>query len=204
MVAGRDAAWVADITRNDPGSTLIFDGMAVVWASVIAVLGTLGGATASYLFQGKTSERNESKARDERLRQERLTAYSSFAGAVMDLRGIQYHRGYSRMTVEDQHLDRSSIRAESSQLRSVAWTAFYRFKLTSPDQQLTNLATRAVKEAVDVADASDKVDLKKRSERARARIDEFIGAAATYLEAGSASPVLSQTTGLIAPFLDDD
>jgi hypothetical protein len=108
MVAGRDAAWVADITRNDSGSTLIFDGMVVVWASVIAVLGTLGGATASYLFQGKISERNESKARDERLRQERLAAYSSFAGAVMDLRGIQYDRGYSRMTVEDHQLDRSS------------------------------------------------------------------------------------------------
>jgi hypothetical protein len=107
--------------------------MAVVWASVIAVLGTLGGATASYLFQGKISERNESKARDERLRQERLAAYSSFAGAMMDLRGIQYDRGRSRMTVEAQQLDRSSIRAESSRLRSVAWTAFYRFKLTSPD-----------------------------------------------------------------------
>jgi hypothetical protein len=51
--------------------------MTVVLASVIAVLATLGGATASYLFQGKISERNESKARDERLRQERLAAYSS-------------------------------------------------------------------------------------------------------------------------------
>ena len=150
------------ITRNDLGSTVTFDGMTVVLASVIAVLGTLGGATASYLFQGKISERNESKARDERLRQERLGAYSSFAGAVMDLRGIQYDRGYSR--IEDHQLDRSSIRAESSRLRSVAWTAFYRFKLTSPDQQLTNFAARAVEEAFDVVDASDKVDLKKRSE----------------------------------------
>jgi hypothetical protein len=179
----RDVALEANITRNDPGSTLIFDGMAVVWASVIAVLGTLGGATASYLFQGKISERNESKARDERLRQELLAAYSSLAGAVMDLRGIQYDRGSSRMIEEDQQLDRSSIRAESSRLRSVAWTAFYRFRLTSPDQQLTKLATRAVEEALDVADADDKVDLKKRSERARARIDDFVRAAATQLEA---------------------
>jgi hypothetical protein len=157
--------------------------MAVVWASVIAVLGTLGGATASYLFQGKISERNESKTRDERLRQERLAAYSSFAAAVMDLRGIRYDSGYSRMTAEDDKFDPSSIRAESTRLRSVAWTAFYRFKLTSPDQQLTDLATRAVEEALDVADGSDKVDLKTRSERARARIDDFISAAAAHLEA---------------------
>jgi hypothetical protein len=153
--------------------------MAVVLASVIAVLGTLGGATASYLFQRKISERNESKARGERLRQERLAAYSSFAAAVMDLRGIQYDRGYSRMTPGNDQLDRSSIRAESTRLRSVAWTAFYRFKLASPDHQLTTLATRAVEEALDVADASNKVDLKTRSEQARARIDELINTAAS-------------------------
>jgi hypothetical protein len=86
--------------------------MAVVLASVIAVLGTLGGATASFLFQRNISERNESKARDERLRQERLAAYSSFAAAVMDLRGIQYDRGYSRMSAKDDQIDRSSIRLE--------------------------------------------------------------------------------------------
>jgi hypothetical protein len=105
--------------------------MAVVLASMIAVLGTLGGATASFLFQKNISERNESSARDERLRQERLAAYSSFAAAVMDLRGIRYDSGYSRMTAEDDQFDRSSIQAESTRLRSVAWTAFYRFKLTS-------------------------------------------------------------------------
>jgi hypothetical protein len=162
--------------------------MAVIWASVIAVLGTLGGATASYLFQSKISERNESTDRDERLHQERLAAYSSFAGAVMDLRRTQYDRGYSRMA-RDQQVDRSGIIAESSRLRSVAWTAFYRFKLTSPDAELTDLATRAVEEAFDVADASDKADLKKRSEQARAQIDAFITAAVTHLEDTSASPV---------------
>jgi hypothetical protein len=63
------------------------------------------------------------------------------------------------MTAEGDQLDQSSIRAESTRLKSVAWAAFYRFKLTSPDQQLTDLAARAVEEALDVADASDKVDL---------------------------------------------
>jgi hypothetical protein len=157
--------------------------MAVVLASVIAVLGTLGGVTATYLFQAKISERHESQARDERLRQERLAAYSSLAAAVMDLRGIQYDHGYSRMLATDDQPDRSAIRAEASRQRSVAWTAFYRFKLTSPDEQLTDLATRAVEEALDVADGSDKRDLKGRSERTRARIDEFIIAAAAYLDA---------------------
>jgi hypothetical protein len=96
----------------------------------------------------------------------------------MDLRGIQYDRGYSRMTAKDDRIDRSSLRAESTRLRTVEWTAFYRFKLTSPDEQLTNLARRAVEEALDVADASNKVELKAQSERARAYIDEYISVVA--------------------------
>lgn len=156
---------------------------------MIAVVGTLGGATASYLFQGKISERSQSTARGEQLRQERLAAYSSFAGAVMDLRRTQYDRGYSRMTQNGPQLDRSDIIAESSRLRSVTWTAFYRFKLTSPDAELTEFARGAVEDAFDVADASDKADLKARSEQARARIDAFISTAAKQLDEISVSSV---------------
>ena len=163
--------------------------MAVIWASVIAVLGTLGGATASYLFQGKISERSQSTAHGGQLRQERLAAYSSFAGAVMDLRRTQYDLGYSRMTEDDRQLDRSSTQAESSRLRSVAWTAFYRFKLTSPDAGLTDLAIRAVEDALDVADGSDKADLKSRSAQARERINAFISAAAMHLEDANLSTI---------------
>lgn len=161
--------------------------MAVVLASVIAVLGTLGGGALSYVLQSKISERSELRARSERVRQERLTAYSAFAGAVMDIRGAQYDRGYSRLTGPTSENDRAGIRAESSRLRSIAWSAFYRFKLTSPDERLTTLARKAVEEALDVTDASDKVDLKKRSEQARVRIEEFITVAASYLEPTAAS-----------------
>lgn len=162
--------------------------MAVIWASLIAVVGTLGGAAASYLFQGRISERSQSTARWEQLRQERLAAYSSFAGAVMDLRRTQYDRGYSRIT-EDDHLGRADIIAESSRLRSVTWTAFYRFKLTSPDAELTELAGQAIEHAFEVDDASDKADLKARSEQARARIDAFISKAAKQLEDTSVSSI---------------
>jgi hypothetical protein len=157
-------------------------------AAVIAVLGTLAGVATSYFLQGKASARTESNARGERLRQERLAAYSALAGAVMDLRGAQYERAYSRFKSEVQRSDRSAVIAESSRLRSVAWSAFYRFKLTTPDGELTKLAERAVEETVDVSDADDKDDLKRRSEQARKRIDDFTCAAAEYLEATATRP----------------
>ena len=115
----------------------------------------------------------------------------------MDLRGAQYDRAHSRMPEDGRESDRSRFIAESSRLRSVAWTAFYRFRLTSPDQRLTELAARAVQGALDVADASDPEDLKDRSERARSRIEKFTSTAARRLEAG-AWPVGAQETGLWA------
>ena len=162
--------------------------MTVVWASVIAVLGTLGGVIFSYKLQEGSTKRAELHARSERLRQERLAAYSTFAGAVMDLRGAQYERAYSRMP-EDGHVsDRPRVIAESSRLRSVAWTAFYRFKLTSPDRQLTDLAAQAVQAALDVADANDREDLKDRSERARSRIERFTSTAAAQRHTSGLEP----------------
>lgn len=160
--------------------------MTGAWASLIAVGGTLvgvlGGAALSYLFQRKTDERAVATSRDNQLRQERLAAYSMFAGAVMDFRGVQYSRRHSRLFDPAGKVDRSGIRSESSQLRSAAWSAFYRFKLTSPSEQLTALALQAITEAGEIADADDRADLSRRSEQARKYIDRFITAAADFIQ----------------------
>jgi hypothetical protein len=61
----------------------------VLLASVTAVVGTLLGSTSTYVFQQLTASRAEDFARAERLRQERVTAYSVFAGTITDLlRGV--------------------------------------------------------------------------------------------------------------------
>lgn len=154
-----------------------FSPMAVVLASVIAVLGTLAGATAGYLFQQRIADRSEATARDERLRQERLVACSAFAGAVMDLRRAQYDRWYRRHE-HPQQADPEDARAESYRLRSVAWSAFYRFRLTTANAELTNLGWSAVEEAAHVAKGADENDLRERGERARALLEDFVTAAA--------------------------
>lgn len=96
----------------------------------------------------------------------------------MDLRGAQYDRVHSRLKDVTRTSDRSAIKAEASRLRSVMWSALYRFRLTCPGDQLTCLAEDAAKEAVNLEDARDRADLSARSERARTRLDEFITAAA--------------------------
>jgi hypothetical protein len=84
--------------------------------------------------------------------------------------------------------DRSAIIAESSRLRSIAWSAFYRFKLTSPGDSLAQLVERAVQKTADVTDADDKDELKRRSAQARKYIDELANAAATHLAEAAAKP----------------
>jgi hypothetical protein len=60
--------------------------MGAALASVIAVAGTLLGSVVTHVLQRRTAGHAERFARDERLRQERLTVYSVFAEAVMAYR----------------------------------------------------------------------------------------------------------------------
>jgi hypothetical protein len=155
--------------------------MAVVLASVIAVLGTLAGTTTGYVLQRRMSEHNEIVAREERLRQERMIACSAFAGAVMDLRRVQYDRWYRREE-DPQQMVPEDIRNESYRLRSAAWSAFYRFRLTTTDAELTRLAWTAVDAAADVDHATDRDNLRERGDRARTLLEEFVAAAALQFD----------------------
>ena len=62
--------------------------MAVVVTSLIAVAGTLMGSGLTYMFQRWNVGRAEEFARLDRLRQERMAAFSAFAGAVTDHRQV--------------------------------------------------------------------------------------------------------------------
>jgi hypothetical protein len=57
-----------------------------VLTGVIGVAATLLGFFSTYLFQSRTAERAEAFARDERLRQEQLTACSAYAASLTALK----------------------------------------------------------------------------------------------------------------------
>lgn len=63
--------------------------MESVVTSLVAILGTLLGATTTYAFQIRTAKQARQSATEERLWQERLAAYSTFAGALTDFRKSQ-------------------------------------------------------------------------------------------------------------------
>ncbi|MEV7550182.1 hypothetical protein AB0N89_11205 [Amycolatopsis sp. NPDC089917] len=57
-----------------------------VLTTVVAISGTLAGSTLTYPLGLLNTRRTERTARDERLRQERISAYVAFAEAMTDLR----------------------------------------------------------------------------------------------------------------------
>ncbi|WP_051027586.1 hypothetical protein [Nocardia higoensis] len=63
--------------------------------ALIAVAGTLLGAIITHWFQRSAAERAAQHAVLERLRQDRLLAYSAFATAAMDYRRQQVDRWHS-------------------------------------------------------------------------------------------------------------
>jgi hypothetical protein len=71
-------------------------GVNAALTAVIGVAGTLLGSLSTYLFQSRTAKRAEAFARNERLRQEQLTACSVYAGSLTELKQglirVWFHR----------------------------------------------------------------------------------------------------------------
>jgi len=101
--------------------------VSAVYASLIAVFGTLLGSLSTYLFQARSAARAEASARAERLRQDRLAACSEFAAAITKLKAAVVG-AWLRREDPDQH---RAARAEADRLGSLAESARFRLLLVS-------------------------------------------------------------------------
>jgi hypothetical protein len=108
--------------------------VSAVYASLIAVFGTLLGSLSTYLFQQRTAAearedrlRQEAEAREDRLRQERAAACSEFAAAVNKLKtGVV--TAWLRRANPDEY---PAALAEADRLGSLAEAARFRLLLVS-------------------------------------------------------------------------
>ncbi|MFE2289439.1 hypothetical protein ACFXDJ_35370 [Streptomyces sp. NPDC059443] len=113
--------------------------MITVLASVVAVIGTLIGSWSTYAFQRRAAARTRAEAWEERLRQERLSAYSAYAGAVTELKRAQITLWFrSRSTPRDEE-SVMTAQLESDRLGAAAETAVFRLRLVADDPVLRPL-----------------------------------------------------------------
>lgn len=84
------------------------------------MVGTLLGSTVTYVFQRVNAGRVERFAHDERLRQERMAAYSGFAGAITELRRGVISLWFVRQRDDAARPELYAARTESDRLGAAA------------------------------------------------------------------------------------
>ncbi|MEU9864131.1 hypothetical protein AB0D99_24975 [Streptomyces sp. NPDC047971] len=145
--------------------------------ALIAVVGTLLGVVATHWFQGRAAERTAVLARDEQLRQERIAAYSAFAGAVVDYRRSQNDRWF-RAAQDPSSEEAEESRYASYHQRTATRQALFRVQLVCDDAATRQLAESAFDMTNCMHEANGEEDRARRSQRAKETLDEFIAAAA--------------------------
>jgi hypothetical protein len=150
--------------------------------AVVAILGTLLGATISYLFQRRQARLVGDIAAQARLREERIAAYCAFAQSVTDLRGGQLQRWAARRESDPGSERYAQARSDSWRLRTAARSAMYRAQLVADDEELAQRAHELVETTIEVLDATDAADLATRAQRSSEGTDMFIVAARRRLK----------------------
>ncbi|MGW0522979.1 hypothetical protein [Crossiella sp. NPDC003009] len=141
--------------------------------SLIAVSGTLAGSSLTYLFGRLTARRTERVARDERLRQDRIAAYTTFAGAVTELRQALISLWFLKRA-EPADPELRAAYTEADKRGAAARHARFCVQLLTEDTELLQLADAVFKPIDELADAVDRATLTVLEERGEELLATFI------------------------------
>lgn len=153
--------------------------MAAIFASVVAVLGTLLGSLATYGIQRSTVRQQQALAGAERRRQERVDAISVYAEALTTYRRVRMDRWHS---VNEDRDDQEALRRHDYEVRAAAVSARLRVELLVDDRELReqcHLALEVV-EAMKPGIPSEKFE-EGRNE-SRTALTRLVDAARKFLE----------------------
>jgi hypothetical protein len=153
--------------------------MSTVLTSLVAIVGTLLGSLSTYVFQQRIAARAKVEAREERLRQERVAAYSAYATAITELKRGAIAAWFQRADLEGPAF-RAAI-AESDRLGAVAEAARFRLRLLDQDADLSALADAAFGQISTFKEAADRTELRGCEAAFEAAVGDFIAAAAARL-----------------------
>ncbi|WP_246203567.1 hypothetical protein [Streptomyces tailanensis] len=134
--------------------------------SLIAVVGTLLGASLTYWFQRRAADRSE-----------RRTVLSAFAAAVMEQRRGEYDRWW-RCSEDPAGAAYLEARTESYRLRSAARQQFYRIRLLTGDAELLRLAERAITVTAQIHKARERAAFEANGAAAEQALEAFLAYAA--------------------------
>ncbi|MDT0453799.1 hypothetical protein [Streptomyces hesseae] len=154
--------------------------MEAVLASLIAVAGTLLGSIITFTFQRRSSAQAEVFARSLQLRQERLTTYSAYAGAVTALKQGTVALWFCLQEDADSPETRHAF-TECDRLGATTENAQFRVRLLTEDAMLVALAASAFDAIGPIRSASTRTELAEREQELQDALNAFITAAAVQI-----------------------
>ncbi|WP_369392387.1 hypothetical protein AB5J72_35990 [Streptomyces sp. CG1] len=154
--------------------------MEAIIASAIAVLGTLLGSVITLVVQQRTTDKGHQFARDERLRQERLDAYSTYAGALVNYRRSLVHLWFC---IHEQPApeDADEVRIRTYDLRSRAQEALFRAQMLTDDVVFTRAAADVLAKVTTLYKVDTRTELDARRTDTRDAIQQLVMAAKRHV-----------------------
>jgi hypothetical protein len=142
-------------------------------ASAIAVLRTLLGSGLTLAFQQRTTDKGHEFTRHERLRQERLDAYSAYAGALINYRRCLVHLWFCEHE-QPPHEDPGVVRVRAYDLRSNAQEALFRMQMLTDDEALSQAAEAVLADVTALPKTDSRTELDQRRVKTRDDISRLV------------------------------
>jgi hypothetical protein len=147
--------------------------------AIIAVVGTLLGSLAGFLFQRRNAIEASRRDRSEKLRQERVAAYSAYGGALAVFRRSQLDRWFAH---HDRRADAGDTVRESRRRRDAAREAFFRVQLLAGSAEVIGAGERALAAMDQIDKAEDGAALGRIRDHTYAVTQEFMNLARKELD----------------------
>ncbi|MGW8631606.1 hypothetical protein [Streptomyces sp. NPDC055793] len=154
--------------------------METIIASGIAVLGTLLGSAITMAFQRRTTDKSHQLTRREKLRQERLDAFSSYAGALVNYRRCLVHLWFCEHEQPPPEAP-ATVRIRAYDLRSKAQEALFRVQMLTDDEALSRSAEDVLANVTALSKTDSRAGLDDARVRTRDDISRLVGAAKQHL-----------------------
>ncbi|MFF1779927.1 protein kilB [Streptomyces virginiae] len=149
-----------------------------MWASVVAVLGTLAGALTAGLLQHRSARTARAEQRADGHRQDQLAAVTEFAAALDAHRSAIFHRERLTLTSAGPEPELAA-QTRSHETRAAITAPHIRLQILVPE--LAVPAQQAADATYSLRKATDRADLDDRRHAAKEAATAFVTAAATRL-----------------------
>ncbi len=154
--------------------------METIIASGIAVLGTLLGSGITLAFQQRTVYRSNQHTRQDKLRKQRLDAYSAYAGALVNYRRCLVHLWFCEHEQPPPE-DPDTVRIRAYDLRSNAQEALFRAQMLTEDETLSQAAEDVLADVTALSKTDSRTELDDARVRTRDDISRLVRAAKQHL-----------------------